>query len=274
MYDKNGVLNYSSLTGMHEPNAENTATFDGEAYKINWDLKASGYSYAGTGSEDIYTYTLRYRVRLRNESTGFTENTTYLTNDTTTLTYRVTKVEDGQTIMSQVKTINFPIPSVHGFLADLEFTKQDSRGNKLAGAEFTLTHDTATCSVCRGDGLNAVSVNSVVAASGEDGKVSFTNIPSGHVYTLLETKVPEGYTKNEHTYVVTVAYDKVTVTEKDSNDKEVTWSGVVVNQAYYELPETGGIGAAIYVVAGAGLMGFAGVSACVKKRRAGRGDER
>lgn len=274
MYDKNGELNYSSLTGKHEPNAENTAMFDGEAYKINWDLKASGYSYGGSESRGVYTYTLRYRVRLRNESTGFTENTFYQTNDTTTLTYRVTKVEDGQTIMSQEKTIDFPIPAVHGFLADLEFKKQDSRGNALQGAEFTLTHDTATCNVCRGDGSTSVSVENVVATSGVDGKVSFTNIPSGHIYTLVETKVPEGYTKNEHTYVVTITYDQVNVTEKDSNGNDVVWSGVVVNQAYYELPETGGIGAAIYVVAGAGLMGFAGVSACVKKRRAGRGDER
>ncbi len=274
MYDKSGNLIYSSLIGTHEPNAENTATFDGEAYKINWDLKASGYSYAGSGSSGVYTYTLRYRVRLRNESSGFLENQIYNTNDTTTLTYRVTEVVDNQTIMSREKKIEFPIPSVHGYLGELTFEKKDSRGNALQGAEFTLTHDTAKCNVCRGDGSNAVSVESVIAASDEDGKVNFTNIPSGHVYTLVETGVPEGYTKNEHTYVVTVAYDNVNVTEKDSNGNDVEWSGVVVNQAYYELPETGGIGAAIYVVAGAGLMGFAGVSACVKKRRAGRGDER
>ena len=275
MYDVSGKLVFTdALNGEHKQGAENSAVFNRDLYKINWDLKASGYSYAGTGSERIYTYTLRYRVRLRNESTGFVENQIYKTNDTTTLTYRVTEVVNGQTIMSKEKTIEFPIPSVHGYLGELTFEKKDSRENALQGAEFTLTHDTAKCNVCRGDGSTSVSVESAVAASDADGKVKFTNIPSGHVYTLLETKVPEGYTKNEHTYVVTVAYDKVTVTEKDSNDKEVTWSGVVVNQAYYELPETGGIGAAIYVVVGAGLMGFAGVSACVKKRRAGRGDER
>lgn len=270
MYDKSGNLVYNKLTGKHELGAENTATFDSDAYKINWDLKASGYVMVG----DWYTYTLKYRVRLQNETEEFVENQIYETNDTTTLTYRVTQKVNDQTIKFQEKTINFPIPSVHGFLAELEFTKKDTRGNVLQGAEFTLTHDTATCGYCRGDGSTSVAVTEVVASSGTDGIVKFTNIPSGHTYTLSETKVPTGYTSNGHTYTVTVAYDNVTVTEKDSNGNPVEWDGTVENQAYYELPETGGIGTVIYVVAGAGLMGFAAVGCGAKKRRSGRGDER
>lgn len=270
MYDKSGNLVYDKLTGKHELGAENTAEFDSSAYKINWDLKASGYVMVG----EWYTYTLKYRVRLQNETFGFVENQIYKTNETTTLTYRVTQVVNDQTVMSQEKTIDFPIPSVHGFLADLEFTKKDTRGNVLQGAEFTLMHDTATCGYCRGDGSSSVAVTEVVASSGTDGKVKFTDIPSGHTYTLSETKVPTGYTSNGHTYTVTVAYDKVTVTEKDSNGNPVAWDDTVENQAYYELPETGGIGTVIYVVAGAGLMGFAAVGCGAKKRRSGRGDER
>ena len=116
-------------------------------------MKQSGYQTQTSGDTTTYTYTLTYRVRLENERNSFVEGPIYPTNDTTTLQYRTMKrTEDGNLTVSAPKTVNFPIPSVHGYLAELTFTKRDNRRNPLSGAEFTLQHDTQSCKICRGDG--------------------------------------------------------------------------------------------------------------------------
>ena len=116
------------------------------------------------GGTTTYTYTLKYRVRLENERNSFVEGTIYPTNDTTTLQYRTVEGTDGNLTVSDPKTVKFPIPSVHGYLAELTFTKQDNRGNPLSGAEFTLQHDAQQCSICRGDGT-AVKITDQTATS-------------------------------------------------------------------------------------------------------------
>ena len=68
----------------------------------------------------------------------------------------------------------------------------------LSGAEFTLKADDGDWQ--KEDG------------SDNDGKISFTDIPSGHVYTLKETNVPEGYVAVEP-IDVTVSYGEVTAKE-------------------------------------------------------------
>ena len=55
--------------------------------------------------------------------------------------------------------MEFPIPSVKGYLVELEFSKQDSHGQAVAGAEFTLSHDTEKCRLCHGDGTITVIPN-------------------------------------------------------------------------------------------------------------------
>ena len=92
-----------------------------------------------------------------------------------------------------------------------------------------------------------------VASSGEDGSVTFTRIPSGHSYTLKETKIPPGYSTDGRTYTVTVAYDVLTVEIKDSAGKPLdgaAWDGKIVNNGYYELPATGGVGETAYIAGG------------------------
>lgn len=250
-----------SLTGNSEADGENTADFTTDGYKIAWDLKNSGYSMEVSGNTTTYTYQITYRVRLENEKTGFVEGQSYKTNDTTTLRYRVVKSENGNLTVSDPKTINFPIPSVRGYLGELKFQKTDMSGHALAGAEFTLQH-AATCKVCRGDG-GSVSVASQTVASGADGLVAFDKIPSGHTYLLTETKVPDGYVTDGYTYEVKVAYDKVTVYKKDAaNNIVATWDsldesgiyGTIQNRTFYELPSTGGPGTQGYTTVGLLLM--------------------
>ena len=257
LFNKNSELKGNYLTGTNSQNGENTAEYEKGKNTINWDLKKSGYTVEKNGDETTYTYSLVYRVRLENEKEGFTEGTIYPTNDTTTLRYRTIKKDGEQVSVSEPKTVEFPIPSVHGFLGELTFEKVDGCGRKLEGAEFTLSHDKVNCSICRGD-KTAVNISDMKAVSNENGYVTFTNIPSGHKYLLTETVVPEGYSKNDNTYQVQVAYDEVTVTVTDYQENPLEWNGKIENHEYYALPETGGPGTYMYIIGGLLLIAAAG----------------
>lgn len=271
LYDKTPKLAGASLTGTHTINGENTAAYQSDHHAISWDLKQSGYQTQTSGGTTTYTYMLTYRVRLENERNSFVEGTIYPTNDTTTLQYRTVEGTDGNLTVSDPKTVDFPIPSVHGYLAELTFTKQDNRGNPLSGAEFTLQHDAQQCSICRGDGT-AVEISTQTATSGVDGAVSFTNIPSGHIYTLTETKVPDGYASDGSRYQVKVAYNEVIVTVTTVSGTTTAWNGTIVNNTYYELPNTGGAGTTLYTAGGL-LITTAAVFLLYNHAKRRKGDE-
>lgn len=279
LYDKTGTLlpekdgAFPALTGEHKAGAENTAAYALDTNSISWDLKKSGYTESGNGGSTICSYMLKYRVRLKNEIDPFnedgTEGSIYVTNGTTTLQYRVAEMKDGKLSMSEPKSIDFPIPSVHGYLGEFEFIKKDNRGNPLAGAEFTLSHSD-TCLICRGD-ETPVTIKDQAATSDANGKVSFANIPSGHKYTLTETKVPPGYSSDGRHYTVVVAYNMTTVLMYDYDQKTlIPWDGVIVNYTSYELPQTGGVGTVWLTAAGAALL-LGGAIALMRRRK--RADE-
>ena len=271
-YDKTPVLTEENLKGEYEPDGENTAAFDAESSRISWNLKQSGYQITTGGNTTVYTYQLVYRVRLKNEHGDFVEGTIYPTNDTTTLQYRSIQGTDGNLTVSDPKTVEFPIPSVEGYLAGLEFKKAAPNGAPLAGAEFTLQHDTKNCSLCRGDNRSSVEIEDMTAVSVEDGTVSFSDIPSGHKYTLTETRIPEGCTSNGDRYSVEVAYDELTVTVTTIDGEVRPWDGRIENQTYHELPKTGGIGIILYTLGGILLVISAGSLLIYNHIRRRRGD--
>ena len=273
-YDGQGYLTTADLTGAAEESGENTASFDTERYAIRWDLKQSGYEETQEGHATKYHYTLTYRVRLRNEAGSFETGKIYDTNDTTTLTYRVSKTEGGQTTVSEDRKLNFPIPAVQGYLGELCLQKQDQHGNAVPGAEFTLRHDTQNCAVCRGDGTAVEPVGPYIARSDGQGAVSFAAIPSGHQYLLEETGVPAGYTQaNGDTYQVRVAYGRTTLTVCHPSGEAEDWTGeqpmTIVNRAEPVLPETGGRGTALFRIAGS--IFCAAAAWMLLRRRYGRG---
>ena len=209
-----------TLVGEYKINAENTATFTKDSGKIEWRLLESGYSESGTDTAKVYTYELKYRVRLENEVSGFSGNTVYNTNGTTTLNYKV----NNNGSLSDEKSLTFAMPSVKGYLGELSFTKIDSLTNaSLAGAEFTLTHK-EDCSVCTA-AKNSVDIEPVTKTSDANGQVNFTNIPSGHDYVLTESNVPDNYNdSNLPSYDVSVAYGVVT-----DNIPDVSGENVITN---------------------------------------------
>ena len=267
LYDRKDALQQSTLIGESGVDKENTASYSEDEHSISWDLKKSGYTAATSGGTTIYSYTLRYRVRLKNEGAGFTERGKYDTNGPTSLTYRVVQTNDGQPTFSEDRTLNYSIPAVEGYLAELTFRKVDGDGKPLAGAEFTLSHDTEKCGYCRGDGKSSVEVPGITATSDADGQVRFERIPSGHIYRLTETTVPGGYRPSGNTYTVQVAYDQTTVTVQDETGKEVPWNGAIVNQLRPRLPETGGSGVLPYTIGGIALMAASLLYGCVSRRR-------
>ncbi len=268
-YDQYGKPQ-QALSGAYEIDGENTATFNSENGKVSWDLKNSGYSsYVEeheNGHTTYYTHTITYRVRLQNEDSEFLEAAVdengnrvispsgatheefseamnaqgvYPTNSTTVLTYQNVETVNGKPDYSENKTVDFPLPAVTGYLSEFSFYKVDHNGEPMDGITFTLAHDTVSCPACRGDGTPANTVGPYTAVSGADGKVSFTKIPSGHIYTLTET-LPEYHINNGDKYTVQVAYNDITisVTHTDGTT-EVLENGIgdIENKLFY-IPDT------------------------------------
>lgn len=191
-------------------NGSNTASYN-DKDKINWDLKNSTPTEIKVGNITYYVYELHYRIRLQNELSTFEEidkNTgnskIYDTNGKTTLKY-VIKDEKS----SKDGEIDFPVPSVVGYLGELEFKKVSTLGDNftLENAEFELVHS-PNCPCHNERKQPSDSILSYKATSNANGTIKFTNIPSGHKYILKETKAPNDHILNESTYEVEVAYDK------------------------------------------------------------------
>ena len=155
-------------------------------YEKNDDGTITGY----------LSYTLKYTVTLDNLAEEDVISSTNVNQDAT-LTYAVQK-EDG-TWDGDVKTGAFAVPKVKSHYGNLTFTKKGSDGKTLENVTFTLT-------TADKDGW------SMTEESNQDGTVSFTNIPSGHTYTLTET-LPDQY-KDQYTPIsdasITVKYGNVT----------------------------------------------------------------
>lgn len=236
---------------------------------LNWDLRKSAYTY--DEESKTYSYEVNYTVRLMNEESDFKKESPYATNGTTALTYRYIEEENGQQIISEERKINFPIPEVKGYLGELTFDKKDNYGNAVSGATFLLYHN-ADCELCRlndaerakveptdssGEYVTVAGYMVYIATSGEDGKVSFDNIPSGHRYTLVETVVPDGYYKGNETYNVAVQFGNTTVTVTNADGTAIGWdtkNPAIINHTSVELPATGGVGVKRYVGVGVVLM--------------------
>lgn len=267
-----------ALSGILAPGAENTAYHKNGT--IFWDLKNSGYT---TSEETVdgsittyYYYTVSYRVRLYNEAEKFEKNTVYETNGNAYLKYRTIVNTNGVNEISEEKTLNYPRPSVYGYYAGFSFQKQSDLGDPLEGAEFTLYHDDEACSICHGNDKPVTTVNPLTYTSEADGKVEFTKIPSGHIYTLEETAAPEGFVDDGKIFKVTIAMDELSIirynTEEDAKNKVngtviSTDSMVVTNPPFtYILPETGSVGTLPFTICGLCLMAFP-LLYCIQKRR-------
>ncbi len=184
--------------------------------QIDWNLRITPID---KGSKDSYSYTLKYRVRLDNTFNSFAENSTFDTNGATTLVYAIKDQADKLT--AGPFTVNFDVPAVKGLLGkvdgktDISFVKVDADDETpLANAQFELKlADSDITDHVNSHTADSAYMEGVTKTSSEDGKFSFSNIPSGHTYTLTETKTPDGY-QPDATWTVEVNYGEVIVTDK------------------------------------------------------------
>lgn len=183
-------------------NDTNTASYSNN--KILWDLKKSKYTTIKENEYELFSYTLKYRVRLQNENIEFEKQKEYDTNGKTTLTYVVREND----VLSENREIEFPVPSILGYLADFKFTKISSyTGKTLSLAKFKLYHDD-TCE-CRNERKFA-NINEFYSTSTLTGIASFENIPSGHKYIIEEIESPLHYKLDDKKYSLSVNYGNIT----------------------------------------------------------------
>ena len=205
-------ISYVEYIGGSESNAY---SFNDEAEILTWDILNSRPSKT-EGSENnlTLTYTLIYKVKLNNLEKNLGD--VIDVNKDATLKYIVADEETGDWITSgdnALKTGTFAVPQVKSLYDNLTFTKQGSDGQPLPEAVFKLA--------C--DGW------SETATSGADGTVTFSNVPSGHTYTLTETQAPDGYIKTEQTFNIPVNWGVADTSALKNSDGD--GEAVFVNQA-------------------------------------------
>lgn len=181
--------------------------------------------------------------------------------------------------------------TVKVYNAKVTVSKVDGRNAPLSGAGFVLRNDNpgdfegkyytlhpADESHPKGPYIDWVAdmedavlyVQSMTVNGQEVSGVEFSGLNAG-VYTLIESKVPDGYNKaDDKTFTVNkenIVYfdDKMKETEAPGRSLVLT----IVNNAGTELPDTGGIGTTIFTVAGGALMLGAAVLFVAKKRSGG-----
>lgn len=198
----------SSLSGtLGENNSDTCSVVDDT---ILWDLKNSGYTIDKTSGKTIYHYSIKYKIRLKNEFKKFINNYIYNTNGITKLDYKI--LEDN--VLSDLKSIDFKIPKVMGYLTTLKFRKVSSNELKgLANVKFKLIHSDQ----CKKE--DNIEIADFISSSDEDGMVIF-NIPSGHKYILKEISTLDDYVLDNTEYEVNASYGEIYINPNLKIDKE------------------------------------------------------
>lgn len=142
----------------------------------------------GQGESGKCRYRLRYYIVLDNTNSDYIAQygktlTCPLNETAATFTYSVFK--SGVSIQPRY-TVAFSVSTITSYTASYSFVKVNPQGAaiKKIGEErgqFQLTADTGWTSP-------------IAYTGSEDGKVTFTGVPSGHAYTLHEVKPPQTFT--------------------------------------------------------------------------------
>ena len=201
------VMGTNMTFGEFKNKGGNLAEYDAGTNTLTWNVRNSPIdedisSVTSDGKYATLGYTLKYTVTLDNlVNKQFTEEEPAQVNQKATLTYAFQDENENWhgDEEGNVLTGEFLVPTVKSHYGNLTFTKEGSDGKKLEGVTFTLT-------TADKPGW------SMTEESNQDGKVSFTNIPSGHTYTLTEA-LPDQY-EDQYTPIsdasITVEYGNVT----------------------------------------------------------------
>ena len=216
LYDDNSVLKDS--LNINNVDESNTATYNTSRDTITWDLKNSTRTEIKRQENGVettyYRYEVKYRIRLENELSNFISEKNYATNGKTFLNYVIIETINGVNIRSELKTMDFKIPEVVGYLGELTFNKISNYNNMpLNGITFRLVHD-SNCPCMKE--RKHIDENYSMESISNNGVVTFNNIPSGHSYKLYEVSSDGLHEVDKTEYEVNVSYG-VTTTNIQNN---------------------------------------------------------
>ena len=261
-------------------------TFNASSVVVKVDETAinSGYSVVTTGLKDGCTFEIQFDdlKKISEVKAGSTITVEY----DATLNENAVIGSAGNPNQAKLEYSNNPYDDGTGetpwdkviaFTYQLVANKVDKDGSSVEGAGFTLYK-------WSNEGDKYVAVSSEITGVT---KFNFKGIYAGQ-YKLVESKVPDGYTKAEDlVFTVVATYDTDnndpkfgTLTIKDGDkvisdgeDKVFTvnlaagsFTTNVVNLTGTTLPSTGGMGTTVFYVVGGGLMAVAVVLLVTKKR--------
>ena len=162
-------------------------------------------------------------------------------------TVQTPTVKESNTVWARVCFAGFCVKKVNG-----------ATQAALPSAEFTLT--------------DAAGTVVGTAVSDADGRLQFRELTEG-AYTLVETKVPDGFLDTHVSVAVTITQNPVTLAYSVTFSGDHTDLGTsadplcIENQGAYVLPKTGGRGTAAFYVPGAFLLLSAAALPDLRKRR-------
>ena len=211
-------------------------------------LKSAYLEDAAAGTNDFYAEGTKYVVvtmtaKLTADAViGGTGNT-----NTDSLYYKNSFNPDGKTIPGDTVTV---------YTFELPVVKIDATNNeKKSGAVFTLNQVQTEA-----DGNKPLKTNVVSAATGTDGKVTFTGLRAG-TYKIKETTAPDGYNLNNTEYTVVITADG-TIKIDGATATELT-----VGNTPVVMPKTGGQGTMVFTIIGASLIACAGILFIIVMRK-------
>ncbi len=245
------------------------------------NLTQNGMTYGGQvhlSAENRWTYTWTGLPVLDSDEKAFVYSVEEVGNADYVATAELTEATDETGVSSyQVLLTNTWIP----VKSTVRLEKVDFYNGEtfLPGAKFDiyLASDTVGDPIPGANDVAGVLYDQTTV--GDAGTVELS-LPTDETYYLLETQAPEGYNLSGTAvgFTVTQRGTLVMLELVSGEDLAQTTDGApavltVKNKPGYELPETGGMGTAVYYLGGAAVMGlpiFAGV--CRHKKRRATGD--
>lgn len=200
-----------------------------------------------------------------------------------TITYPNDPSEDGEGTTT-------PPDIVHVYTFTVDFTKKNTAGETLEGAEFVLKSGNKYVKFdANGNYSEVASIDdATVFTSGSDGKFTIEGLNAG-TYTLVETKAPSADydipnfdftftitpTFNNDGTLKTATFDYITDEDNtaakgymtDSTSQTASFEIDILNAKAGALPTTGGIGTTIFTVVGIAVMAVAVVALVARNRK-------